>query len=92
MKRGVKKVPNRLLTFVPGLDDLAYGGLPRGHTTLMVGVKIEIVDLHREHLRGPTEGVILSPTLVCLARPPVRHIAANPSNHGDVLLALGVVP
>jgi len=34
---GVKKVPDRLQTFVPGLDALTDGGLPRGRTTLIVG-------------------------------------------------------
>ncbi len=31
------KVSNRLQTFVPGLDTLTDGGLPRGRTTLFVG-------------------------------------------------------
>jgi len=34
---GLKKVPDRLQTFVPGLDALTDGGLPRGRTTLIVG-------------------------------------------------------
>src|SRR5450756_2020025 len=33
----MKKVPDRLQTFVPGLDALTDGGLPRGRTTLIVG-------------------------------------------------------
>lgn len=37
MQLGVKKVPDRLQTFVPGLDALTDGGLPRGRTTLIVG-------------------------------------------------------
>jgi len=36
-KLGVKKAPDRLPTFVPGLDALTDGGLPRGRTTLIVG-------------------------------------------------------
>jgi circadian clock protein KaiC len=34
---GLKKAPDRLPTFVPGLDALTDGGLPRGRTTLIVG-------------------------------------------------------
>jgi circadian clock protein KaiC len=34
---GVRKAPDRLPTFVPGLDALTDGGLPRGRTTLIVG-------------------------------------------------------
>lgn len=55
-------------------------------------VKIEIVDLLREPLRGLADGVVLSPTLVRLAPPPVRRVVGNLSNHGAVLLALGIVP
>ena len=55
-------------------------------------VEIEIVDLLREPLRGLLDGVVLSPTLVRLAPPPVRRVVGNLSNHGAVLLALGVVP
>ena len=33
----VKRVSDRLQTFVPGLDALTNGGLPRGRTTLIVG-------------------------------------------------------
>jgi circadian clock protein KaiB len=55
-------------------------------------VKIEIVDLLLEPLRGLADGVVLSPTLVRLAPRPVRRVVGNLSNHGAVLLALGVVP
>ena len=55
-------------------------------------VVIEIVDLLKEPLRGLADGVVLSPTLVRLAPPPVRRVVGNLSNHGAVLLALGVVP
>jgi circadian clock protein KaiB len=55
-------------------------------------VEIEIVDLLREPLRGLADGVVLSPTLVRLEPPPARRIVGNLSNHGAVLLALGVVP
>ena len=55
-------------------------------------VEIEIVDLLKEPLRGLADGVVLSPTLVRLAPPPVRRVVGNLSNHGAVLLALGVVP
>ena len=55
-------------------------------------VKIEIVDLLKEPLRGLEDGVVLSPTLVRLAPPPVRRVVGNLSNHGAVLLALGVAP
>ena len=55
-------------------------------------VKIEIVDLLREPLRGLLDGVVLSPTLVRLAPPPVRRVVGNLSNHEAVLLALGIVP
>jgi circadian clock protein KaiB len=57
-----------------------------------LSVKIEIVDLLLEPLRGLADGVVLSPTLVRLAPPPVRRVVGNLSNHGAVLLALGVVP
>lgn len=55
-------------------------------------VEIEIVDLLKEPLRGLADSVVLSPTLVRLAPPPVRRVVGNLSNHGAVLLALGVVP
>ena len=55
-------------------------------------VEIEIVDLLKEPLRGLADGVVLSPTLVRLAPPPVRRVVGNLSDHGAVLLALGVVP
>jgi circadian clock protein KaiB len=55
-------------------------------------VEIEIVDLLKEPLRGLADGVVLSPTLVRFAPPPVRRVVGNLSNHGAVLLALGVVP
>ncbi len=55
-------------------------------------VEIEIVDLLKEPLRGLADGIVLSPTLVRHAPPPVRRIVGNLSNHGAVLLALGVVP
>jgi circadian clock protein KaiB len=55
-------------------------------------VEIEIVDLLREPLRGLLDGVVLSPTLVRLAPPPVRRVVGNLSNHEAVLLALGIVP
>ncbi|MCM3875180.1 MAG: circadian clock protein KaiB [Thermoanaerobaculia bacterium] len=55
-------------------------------------VKIEIVDVLREPLRGLADGVLLSPTLVRLAPPPVRRVVGNLSNHEAVLLALGVAP
>jgi circadian clock protein KaiB len=55
-------------------------------------VQIEIVDLLKEPLRGLLDGVVLSPTLVRLAPPPARRIVGNLSDHGAVLLALGVVP
>jgi circadian clock protein KaiB len=38
------------------------------------------------------DGVVLSPTLVRLAPPPVRRVVGNLSNHEAVLLALGIVP
>jgi circadian clock protein KaiB len=55
-------------------------------------VDIEIVDLLKEPLRGLADGVLLSPTLVRLAPLPVRRVVGNLSNHGAVLLALGVTP
>ncbi len=55
-------------------------------------VNIEIVDLLEEPLRGLADGVLLSPTLVRLAPLPVRRVVGNLSNHGAVLLALGVEP
>ncbi|HEX7488714.1 MAG TPA: circadian clock KaiB family protein [Anaeromyxobacteraceae bacterium] len=55
-------------------------------------VEIEIVDLLKEPLRGLADSVVLSPTLVRLAPIPVRRVVGNLSNHGAVLLALGVVP
>jgi circadian clock protein KaiB len=55
-------------------------------------VEIEIVDLLLEPLRGLADNVVLLPTLVRLAPPPVRRVVGSLSNHGAVLLALGVVP
>lgn len=55
-------------------------------------VEIEIVDLLKEPLRGLADGVVLSPTLVRLAPPPVRRVVGNLSDYGAVLLALGVAP
>ena len=55
-------------------------------------VDIEIVDLLKEPLRGLEDGVLLSPTLVRLAPLPIRRVVGNLSNHGAVLLALGIVP
>lgn len=55
-------------------------------------VEIEIVDLLKEPLRGLADGIVLSPTLVRLAPTPVRRVVGNLSDHGAVLLALGVVP
>jgi circadian clock protein KaiB len=55
-------------------------------------VEIEIVDLLKEPLRGLADGIVLSPTLVRLAPTPVRRVVGDLSNHGAVLLALGVVP
>ena len=63
-----------------------------GNETSGQPVEIEIVDLLKEPLRGLADGVILSPTLVRLAPPPVRRVVGNLSDHGAVLLALGVVP
>ena len=54
-------------------------------------VEIEIVDLLKEPLRGLEDGVILSPTLVRLAPPPVRRVVGNLSNHEAVFVALGLV-
>ena len=54
-------------------------------------VDIEIVDLLKEPLRGLADGVLLSPTLVRLAPLPVRRVVGNLSNHGAVLLALGIL-
>jgi len=56
-----------------------------------LSVKIEIVDLLKEPLRGLADGVVLSPTLVRLAPPPVRRIVGNLSNHEAVFVALGLV-
>ena len=63
---------------------------PGGETSGQQPVKIEIVDLLVEPLRGLADGVVLSPTLVRLGPPPVRRVVGNLSNHGAVLLALGV--
>ena len=74
-------------TAIRNLGILFPGGKASGQP-----VEIEIVDLLREPLRGLLDGVVLSPTLVRLAPPPVRRVVGNLSNHGAVLLALGVVP
>ena len=63
-----------------------------GREALGQPVEIEIVDLLREPLRGLLDGVVLSPTLVRIAPPPVRRVVGNLSNHEAVLLALGIVP
>jgi circadian clock protein KaiB len=55
-------------------------------------VEIEIVDLLKDPLRGLTDDVVLSPTLVRIAPLPIRRVVGNLSDHGAVLLALGVVP
>jgi circadian clock protein KaiB len=72
---------------ISNLEILFPGGEASGQP-----VEIEIVDLLREPLRGLADGVVLSPTLVRLAPPPVRRVVGNLSNHGAVLLALGVAP
>lgn len=80
------KAPNSAAA-ISNLGILFPGGVASGQP-----VEIEIVDLLREPLRGLADGIVLSPTLVRLAPPPVRRIVGNLSNHGAVLLALGVVP
>ena len=82
----VGEAPNSAAA-IRNLEILFPGGEAAGQP-----VEIEIVDLIREPLRGLADGVILSPTLVCLAPPPIRRIVGNLSNHDAVLLALGIVP
>src|ERR1035437_893992 len=83
----VAGVPPNSAAAIRNLAILFPGGKASGQP-----VEIEIVDLLREPLRGLLDGVVLSPTLVRLAPPPVRRVVGNLSNHGAVLLALGVVP
>ena len=82
----VGEAPNSAAA-IRNLEILFPGGESSGQP-----VEIEIVDLLREPLRGLADGLILSPTLVRLAPPPVRRVVGNLSNHGAVLLALGIVP
>ncbi len=82
----VGEAPNSLAA-IRNLEILFPGGEASGQS-----VEITIVDLLKEPLRGIADGVLLSPTLVRLAPLPVRRVVGNLSNHGAVLLALGVVP
>ena len=52
--------------------------------------KIEMVDILQEPLRALSEGVLVTPTLVSLPRPPVRTIVGDLSDKAAVLLALGL--
>ncbi len=82
----VGEAPNSA-TAIRNLGILFPGGEASGQP-----VEIEIVDLLKEPLRGLADGIVLSPTLVRVAPSPVRRVVGNLSNHGAVLLALGVVP
>jgi circadian clock protein KaiB len=50
--------------------------------------KIEVVDLIREPKRALTDGVLMTPTLVILAPPPVRRVIGTLQEIQTVLRAL----
>jgi circadian clock protein KaiB len=50
--------------------------------------KIEVVDLLREPKRALTDGVLMTPTLVILAPPPVRKVVGTLQELQTVLRAL----
>ena len=57
------------------------------HYTL--GYKLEIVDLMEHPVRGLTDGIVVTPTLVRLLPAPVRRVIGSLSDRNQVILALG---
>jgi circadian clock protein KaiB len=53
---------------------------------------IEKIDILREPLRALSDGILLTPTLVRIAPPPVRMIVGDLSDTGTVLTVLGCYP
>jgi len=54
------------------------------------GWKLEIIDILREPQRGLDDSIMVTPTLIKLAPPPVRRIFGDLSNRGRLLDALGL--
>ena len=52
------------------------------------GHQLEIVDLLKSPLRGLTDGIIVTPTLIKLAPLPVQRVIGNLSDTAQVLVAL----
>ena len=54
------------------------------------GWELEIIDILREPQRGLDDNILVTPTLIKLAPPPVRRIFGDLSNRGRLLDALGL--
>ena len=52
--------------------------------------ELEIIDILREPQRGLNDSIMVTPTLIKLAPPPVRRIFGDLSNRGRLLDALGL--
>ena len=53
------------------------------------GYKLEIVDLMEHPLRGLTDGIVVTPTLVRLLPKPTRKVIGTLNDRKQVVLALG---
>ncbi len=56
----------------------------------LAGYKLEIVDLMDNPLRGLSDGIIVTPTLVRIHPTPTRKVIGTLSDQKQVVLALGV--
>jgi circadian clock protein KaiB len=74
--------PNSTLA-IQHLNALCQKYLPDRH-------EIEIVDVLAQPRRALAEGVVLTPTLVKIAPPPVRKVIGNLSQTQRALVALGL--
>ena len=54
------------------------------------GCELEIIDILREPQRGLDDSIMVTPTLIKLAPPPVRRIFGDLSKRGRLLDALGL--
>src|SRR2546426_162396 len=68
---------------IPNLEALSREFLPNG-------CELEIIDILRGPQRGLDDSIMVPPTLIKLAPPPVRRIFGDLSNRGRLLDALGL--
>lgn len=61
-----------------------------GQEYLQSCYKVEIVDILADPLHALNDGILVTPTLVRIAPPPIRKILGNLNDREKVLLALGL--